>query len=408
MGKGFGVAGLSIALIAFFVPFYGFFFSFIAIVFVTIAALAGDRVFATATPLITFVNSVFLSPVAWMFLHDELSPFLYNATLPAIVVATVIPFVGMALSSTGRPLQWPTYSQKQTIAKIWSDYGTYIIVAAVLIPVCILKGPLWIEYVRQKWNTHDGSSTVPTIPVDIGPTTQMLLGTAGRVAGIRIVTADQIPKTIQPGGPTAVGNDVQNGMHYVCYLADVSTCEAAFKQEANLERAGAGNGSRSEVTTGQQVQIPQAQVPTVEVPTENTPTPPPQQNAWNNPVEPPPYQAPPTPQVEETHWDHNGSSLKLESNGASRRFYYIEPRIGLIEVGVAQGMVAFEGTQSGNIYTGTAYVFSKVCGAIGYPVNGFVGQDQRSITLSGIAPYVDTQCRRAGEHQAVLVFQQTD
>jgi hypothetical protein len=44
----------------------------------------------------------------------------------------------------------------------------------------------------------------------------------------------------------------------------------------------------------------------------------------------------------------------------------------------------------------------------GRPVNGFIGQDQRSITLSGIATYVDAQCRRAGEHQAVLVFQQTD
>jgi hypothetical protein len=185
-----------------------------------------------------------------------------------------------------------------------------------------------VEYVKQKWteaaerDTRSGSATVPTVSVDIGPATQMLLGTAGRVAGIRIVKAGQVPKTIQPGGPTAVGN-------------------------------------------GQQVQVPPDQ-PTVEIPVENTPTAPPQQNAWNNAQEAPPYQAPPTPQVEETHWGHNGSSqLKLESNGASRRFYYIEPRIGLIEVGVAQGMVAFEGTQSGNIYTGTAYVFSKVCGATG-------------------------------------------
>jgi hypothetical protein len=224
-----------------------------------------------------------------------------------------------------------------------------------------------VEYVKQKWteaaerDTRSGSATVPTVSVDIGPATQMLLGTAGRVAGIRIVTAGQVPKTIQPGGPTAVGNDVQNGMHYMCYLADVNTCDSAFKQETNLERAEVN----SNVATGQQVQVPRDQ-PTVEIPVENTPTAPPQQNAWNNAQEAPPYQAPPTPQVEETHWGHNGSSqLKLESNGASRRFYYIEPRIGLIEVGVAQGMVAFEGTQSGNIYTGTAYVFSKVCGATG-------------------------------------------
>jgi hypothetical protein len=359
---------------------------------------------------------MFLSPSTWVMLGVN-DPGANHFMTTSIVIITALPFVAMALNaavkvSRGRTLEWPTYSQKRMIAKVWSTCGAYIIVASVLIPVGMLKGPSWVEYGKHKWNegaerdTHGGSSTVPTVSVDIGPNVQALLGTPGRVTGIRIITADQVPKTIQPGGPTAVGNDVQNGIHYVCYLADVSTCEAAFKQEVNLERATGGSGSTGNITPGQQVQIPQAQPPTVEV--ENTPPPPSQQNAWNNAEESPSYPPPVTPQVEEKQWDQNGSSLKLVANGVSRRFSYIEPREGLREVGVSQGMVAFEGTQTGNVYTGTAYVFSRICGAIGYPVNGVVGQDERSVTLRGFAPYVDAQCRRAGGRQGVLVFQQTD
>jgi hypothetical protein len=110
----------------------------------------------------------------------------------------------------------------------------------------------------------------------------------------------------------------------------------------------------------------------------------------------------------EKHWDHNGSLLKLETDKATRRFVFTEPRKGLREVGVNPGMVEFEGRQSGEIYEGTAYVFSRICGPIGYPVSGSVAQDDRSITLRGYAPYVDAQCRRAGGRQGVLVFQQTN
>jgi hypothetical protein len=51
MAKGFGVAALVFALIAIFTPF-GIFVSAIAIIFAVISALAGDRIFATATALI--------------------------------------------------------------------------------------------------------------------------------------------------------------------------------------------------------------------------------------------------------------------------------------------------------------------------------------------------------------------
>jgi hypothetical protein len=110
----------------------------------------------------------------------------------------------------------------------------------------------------------------------------------------------------------------------------------------------------------------------------------------------------------EKRWNHNGSLLRSDEKGVNRRFYYVEPRSGLREVGVKPGMIAFEGTQNGDVYAGTAYVFSKVCGAIGYPVSGTVAPDDRSVTMKGYAPYVDAQCRLAGGRQGVLVFQLTN
>jgi hypothetical protein len=107
----------------------------------------------------------------------------------------------------------------------------------------------------------------------------------------------------------------------------------------------------------------------------------------------------------ERYWNHNGSSLKLEATNAMRRFVYIEPREGLKEVGVKQGTLAFQGKRIGNIYKGTAYVFSQKCGAIGFSVKGLVAKDDRSITMKGYAPYVNSECRISGGREAVLTFE---
>jgi hypothetical protein len=41
------------------------------------------------------------------------------------------------------------------------------------------------------------------------------------------------------------------------------------------------------------------------------------------------------------YWNHNGSSFRLEAEKANRRFVFIEPREGLKEVGVREGMLGF-------------------------------------------------------------------
>jgi hypothetical protein len=244
MAKGFGIVALVMAIIAIFIPFYGIYISIIALIFAVMAALAGDRIFATATPLIVLVNTFFLSPMTRAAL---------SGSEQLAVIGSAAPFIAMILNAVGRGLfsgsmqmsmgastgsNWPTYSQKQAMAQFWSDYGLYIAVVGVLIVVCVTYGPIWIELIKEKLNKDREIPPKPiaTVPVDIGPTVQTILGIAGRVRGIRIISPDEVSMA---KGATAIGNDVQNGLHYVCYLADVSTCEAAFKQEATLQRQAA-------------------------------------------------------------------------------------------------------------------------------------------------------------------------
>jgi hypothetical protein len=111
-----------------------------------------------------------------------------------------------------------------------------------------------------------------------------------------------------------------------------------------------------------------------------------------------------TTQTNDDVWDHNGSSLTLVREGRSRKFVFKLPREGLREVGVTEGMTAFQGVRTGNYFEGTAYVFSRVCGAIGYAVKGRASLDDRTVTMRGSAPYVDGQCKAVGHRDGVLVF----
>ena len=87
-----------------------------------------------------------------------------------------------------------------------------------------------------------------------------------------------------------------------------------------------------------------------------------------------------------TYWDYNGSILELIADGSSRKFYYYSPRPGLDSAGVKRGTLAFDGKRADNKYTGSAYVFSKSCGALAYPVTGTVSDDQRKVQFSGMVP----------------------
>jgi len=218
---------------------------------------------------------------------------------------------------------------------------------------------------------------VPTITVGAPEPTQEALGVEGLVSGVRIVGAGEVPATTRTGGPTASGNDAHNGLYYVCYLPDVGACDAAFKEEARLQ-------SLARTREVPRIDVP---APTVTVPPDvviGSPTPP----------------APPVERL----WDHNGSLLKLEVNGTRRRFLFTQPREGLREEGVTEGMVAFDGIQNGDWLEGTAFVFSRRCGAVGFRVNGKAPADTKIITLRGLRPYVDGQCRLVNSEPGQLMY----
>jgi hypothetical protein len=50
VGKGFGIAALICALIAFGIPIFGFYLSVFSLMLATIAAFGGDKGFASARP----------------------------------------------------------------------------------------------------------------------------------------------------------------------------------------------------------------------------------------------------------------------------------------------------------------------------------------------------------------------
>jgi len=93
----------------------------------------------------------------------------------------------------------------------------------------------------------------------------------------------------------------------------------------------------------------------------------------------------PTEALADSCWDHNGSIMRLQAEGNQRWLYYENPRSVLRDAGVENGTLLFNGTKSGNWYSGTARVFSKFCpgNPLEYYVEGPVRPDQLKVTVRG-------------------------
>ena len=112
-----------------------------------------------------------------------------------------------------------------------------------------------------------------------------------------------------------------------------------------------------------------------------------------------------TPPTYSSFWDHNGSRMGLVAVGTRRMFYYAHPRPALSERGVASGQLLFEGERNGNHYAGTARIFATPpCGEFTYRVEGPVSADQRTVTMYGRAPRVNSRCEVTGYRDDTLVF----
>jgi hypothetical protein len=106
-----------------------------------------------------------------------------------------------------------------------------------------------------------------------------------------------------------------------------------------------------------------------------------------------------------TLWDHNGSTVYLVAKGRSRKFFYNEPREGLLAAGARPDSLVFSGEAVGEQYRGTAYIFNSRCGRLPYPVSGPILENYRRVELQGRAPRVDSNCRTIDYVDDLLVFQ---
>jgi hypothetical protein len=96
MSKGLGIAALIIVILAIFAPLnYGLYISGIGLALAAAGALAGDKIFAVATPLVAAVNVFFLSPIMYALLKDQTSFWVLTIAFLAA------PFAGIALNSAG-------------------------------------------------------------------------------------------------------------------------------------------------------------------------------------------------------------------------------------------------------------------------------------------------------------------
>ena len=105
-------------------------------------------------------------------------------------------------------------------------------------------------------------------------------------------------------------------------------------------------------------------------------------------------------------WSFNGSKvlLKVEADKPGRIFVYETSPESLRPAGVGSGTVIFKGTRTRDRYSGTAYTFSKGCVAAPYDVSGSVSEDQRQVTLQGLAPVRNSGCKITARRSETLTF----
>ena len=111
-----------------------------------------------------------------------------------------------------------------------------------------------------------------------------------------------------------------------------------------------------------------------------------------------------TEQSKKSFWAHNRSIMYMLEDRTHRQIYYDDPRPGLKEVGVKQGMLLFDGVVDGTTLSGTAFVFAKECDPLSFAVAGKLTRDGKRITLNGKAPRIGTRCRIAGDKQEKLIL----
>ena len=107
---------------------------------------------------------------------------------------------------------------------------------------------------------------------------------------------------------------------------------------------------------------------------------------------------------------HNGSVMAVLSDGAGGvRIEYAEPKPSLLQIGVRQGTLLFDGHWQGDALFGRARVYNLVCGPVPYEVQGGVVDRGGTLVLRGPQMRVNQFCQPyylEWTDNSVLVFTQ--
>lgn len=95
------------------------------------------------------------------------------------------------------------------------------------------------------------------------------------------------------------------------------------------------------------------------------------------------------------HLIHNGSEVIAIAEQGRMRIYYEKPKQSLVDAGVYQGTLLFQGTANDGHIKGTAFAFKKGCPPSPYDVEG-VAQGDVGFELSGPGPQFGKGCAVVG------------
>jgi clan AA aspartic protease (TIGR02281 family) len=102
---------------------------------------------------------------------------------------------------------------------------------------------------------------------------------------------------------------------------------------------------------------------------------------------------------------YNDSEIYLVAKGQVSEFRYQKPRRALIPFGVTPGTLVFRGVFRNGEYVGTAFTFTRECGALSFPARGPILDNGKRVRLAGRLPQVDAWCQNTGSvEQKLLEF----
>jgi hypothetical protein len=97
--------------------------------------------------------------------------------------------------------------------------------------------------------------------------------------------------------------------------------------------------------------------------------------------------------------------MSISEKNGNLEIAYLQPRQGMLTVGVRANTTLFVGQRDGELVEGTAYIFHPKCGPFGYQAKGQFLEGQRLLHLEGMSPRLNRGCEVERELPEVLRFE---